>query len=92
MRISVCLKIENCPPEADPSFDGKIENCEANHMACYFCQRNIQEINYKDTETLQHFTSGMGKIKPKKKTGVCATHQRMVAREVKRARFLALLP
>ncbi|MFZ3074495.1 MAG: 30S ribosomal protein S18 [Minisyncoccales bacterium] len=61
-------------------------------MACYFCQRNIQEINYKDTETLQHFTSGMGKIKPKKKTGVCATHQRMVAREVKRARFLALLP
>jgi small subunit ribosomal protein S18 len=34
----------------------------------------------------------MGKIKPKKKTGVCATHQRMITREVKRTRFLALLP
>ncbi len=61
-------------------------------MACYFCQRNIQNINFKETELIGRFTSGMGKIKPKKKTGVCATHQRMVARAVKRARFLALLP
>lgn len=61
-------------------------------MACYFCQRNIQNINFKETELIQRFTSGMGKIKPKKKTGVCATHQRMVASAVKRARFLALLP
>jgi len=61
-------------------------------MACYFCQRNIQNINFKETELLQRFTSGMGKIKSKKKTGVCATHQRMIATAIKRARYLALLP
>jgi len=60
-------------------------------MACYFCQRNIKEINFKETEVLQHFVSGMGKIKPRKKTGTCATHQRMISQAVKRARFLALL-
>jgi len=61
-------------------------------MACYFCQKNVQTIDYKDTEILQHFTSGMGKIRPKKKTGSCSTHQRQIAQAVKRARFLALMP
>jgi len=69
----------------------KIENCEANYMACYFCQKNIQTIDFKDTEILRHFTSGTGKIRPKKKTGACATHQRQIAQAVKRARFLALM-
>jgi small subunit ribosomal protein S18 len=60
-------------------------------MACYFCQKNIKEVNFKETELLGHFTSGMGKIKPRKKTRVCASHQRMLAGAIKRARFLALL-
>jgi len=62
------------------------------YMACYFCQKNIQTIDFKDTEILRHFTSGTGKIRPKKKTGACATHQRQIAQAVKRARFLALMP
>jgi small subunit ribosomal protein S18 len=61
-------------------------------MACYFCQRNIKDIDFKDTETLNKFISGLGKIKPKKKTGVCASHQRKLARAIKRARILGLLP
>jgi small subunit ribosomal protein S18 len=61
-------------------------------MACYFCQRNLKEINFKETDLLQRFMSGMGKIKPKKKTGVCSSHQRRLTEAIKRARQLCLLP
>lgn len=61
-------------------------------MACFFCQRNIQDLNFKETDLLSRFMSGMGKIKPTRKTGVCATHQRKLAQAIKRARFMALLP
>jgi len=61
-------------------------------MHCYFCQRNIKEIDFKDTQTLQRFTSLLGKIKGRKKTGLCARHQRKIAQAIKRARYLGLLP
>ena len=61
-------------------------------MACYFCQRNIQEIDFKDTKVLEKFTSGLQKIRPKKRTGICSSHQRRLSKAIKRARFLALLP
>jgi small subunit ribosomal protein S18 len=61
-------------------------------MACYFCQRNTKEINFKDTEILRRFISGLAKIRPKKRTGVCSSHQRKLARAIKRARHLGLLP
>jgi len=61
-------------------------------MACYFCQKNIKEIDYKNIKLLSKFVSGLAKIKAKKRTGVCSTHQRKLAQTIKRARFLALLP
>jgi len=61
-------------------------------VACYFCQRNIKEIDFKDTEILRRFISGLGKIRAKKRTGVCASHQRKLAKAIKRARILGLLP
>ncbi|XOB40323.1 MAG: 30S ribosomal protein S18 [Candidatus Nealsonbacteria bacterium] len=61
-------------------------------MACYFCQRNIQEIDFKNVELLRKFTSGLAKIRPKKRTGVCASHQRRLAKAIKRARYVGLLP
>ena len=61
-------------------------------MYCYFCKRNIDEINFRDTETLQKYISRSGKIKPKKKTGTCSKHQREVAMAIKRARIMGLLP
>ncbi|MBZ9572829.1 30S ribosomal protein S18 [Patescibacteria group bacterium] len=61
-------------------------------MHCYFCQRNIKEINFRDTKALESFMSALGKIRPRKKTGLCAFHQRRLAQAIKRARFLALLP
>jgi len=60
-------------------------------MDCYFCQRNIREIDFKNTELLLRFVSGLGKIKAKKRTGVCSKHQRRLARAIKRARHLGLL-
>lgn len=61
-------------------------------MACYFCQKNIQEIDFKNAELLKKFVSGLAKIKSKEKTGVCAGHQRKLAKAIKRARYLGLLP
>ena len=50
------------------------------------------KVNYKDSDTLRRFTTERGKILPRRITGTCAKHQRLVAREIKRARSLALLP
>lgn len=60
-------------------------------MACYFCQKNVQEIDYKDIKTLKRFISGLGKIKGKKRTGNCSRHQKKLTQAVKRARNLGLL-
>jgi len=59
---------------------------------CYFCKKNINEIDFKDTNILENYISRASKIKGKKKTKLCAKHQRKVALAIKRARFLALLP
>lgn len=59
---------------------------------CYFCLHNIKEIDYKDTQTLKRFLSGQMKIYPRRKTNLCAKHQRLLKKAVKRARVLGLLP
>jgi small subunit ribosomal protein S18 len=59
---------------------------------CFFCVNNIKEVDYKNTVNLRRFINSYGKILPKKRTGVCAKHQRKLANAVKRARVMALLP
>jgi small subunit ribosomal protein S18 len=49
-------------------------------------------FDYKDVETLRRYINETGKIKPRRQTGNCARCQRELAREIKRARYLALLP
>ena len=49
-------------------------------------------IDYKDTESLRKMISGNGKIQSRKRTGASAMEQRMIAKAVKRARYMALLP
>lgn len=58
---------------------------------CYFCKRNIKEIDYKDTELLSRFIDELGKIKAPRYTGTCAKHQRKLAKAIKRARTMGLL-
>jgi len=59
---------------------------------CRFCANPKMKIDYKDIETLSRFVSDHGKIRSRRQTGTCAKHQRQLAREIKRARHLALLP
>ena len=49
-------------------------------------------IDYKDTESLRKMISGNGKILSRKRTGATAMEQRMLARAIKRSRFMGLLP
>lgn len=59
---------------------------------CRFCVERIDDINYKDVRMLTPFISEKGKILPRRITGVCAAHQRMLTEAVKQARNIALLP
>ncbi|RKX79216.1 MAG: 30S ribosomal protein S18 [Spirochaetes bacterium] len=58
---------------------------------CKFCTQNIK-IDYKNADLLRRFTTERGKILPRRITGTCARHQRELARHIKRARTIALLP
>ncbi len=59
---------------------------------CFFCANKVEVIDYKDPVKLRSYISSRGKIEPRRRTGTCAKHQRLVAMAVKRARHLALLP
>jgi len=57
---------------------------------CMFCADKVP-IDYKNVTLLGRFVSDRGKIVPRRRTGVCAKHQRSLAQAIKRARFLAML-
>ncbi|HYY54158.1 MAG TPA: 30S ribosomal protein S18 [Candidatus Dormibacteraeota bacterium] len=59
---------------------------------CTFCADKIKLIDYKDTARLRRYLSDRAKIEPRRKTGTCAKHQRMLTTALKRARHMALLP
>ncbi|HQR39599.1 MAG TPA: 30S ribosomal protein S18 [Blastocatellia bacterium] len=59
---------------------------------CRFCSEKIDYIDYKDIKVLSAFVPERGKIIPRRISGTCATHQRMLAQAVKRARNAAFLP
>ncbi len=59
---------------------------------CPFSGPNAPKIDYKDTKLLQRYISERGKIVPSRITAVSAKKQRELAKAIKRARYLALLP
>jgi small subunit ribosomal protein S18 len=59
---------------------------------CRFCIEKVDLIDFKDVRLLQNFIPERGKILPRRISGNCATHQRMLAEAIKRARNIALLP
>jgi len=59
---------------------------------CQFCTDPSSRIDYKQVDMLQRFVTEEGKIRPRRQTGTCAKHQRQLAKAVKRARHVALLP
>ena len=59
---------------------------------CPFSGKNAPKIDYKDVKLLSRYVSERGKIVPSRITAVSAKKQRLLARAIKRARYLALLP
>jgi small subunit ribosomal protein S18 len=59
---------------------------------CPYCKEKIDQVDYKDLTALRRFISERGKIRSRRITGACRRHQNQVARAIKRARELALLP
>lgn len=58
---------------------------------CQFCVEKINLVDYKNIDLLRKYVTERGKIRPRRQTGACAKHQRMVTEGVKRARHMALL-
>ncbi len=71
------------PTTADPRRRRKV---------CQFCNEKAEPIDYKNVAMLRKFVSDKGKIRTRRVTGNCGIHQRAVARAVKNAREMALLP
>lgn len=59
---------------------------------CSFCKDKVESIDYKNLAQLRPFVSDTAKIEPRRKTGTCARHQRVLTVAIKRARHLAWLP
>ena len=64
----------------------------ADQKQCFFCTSSHKVIDYKDAETLRRFMSASMKIMPKRRSNLCAGHQRELAKAIKRARVLGLVP
>jgi small subunit ribosomal protein S18 len=59
---------------------------------CKFCEAKTVYIDYKDLKTLQNYTPERSKILPRRISGNCAKHQRILMQAIKRARSIAFLP
>ncbi len=57
-----------------------------------FYSEDVEYIDYKDFKTLQRYINGAGKIESRKRTGASMKHQRMLAKALKRARHIGLIP
>ncbi|MDO4368926.1 MAG: 30S ribosomal protein S18 [bacterium] len=57
---------------------------------CYMCTG--KDVDYKDVDVLRKFINEKGKILPRRVTGACAKHQRVITGEIKKARIIGLLP
>ena len=64
----------------------------AKPKTCQFCADKTIVIDYKKTDLLRRYITEDGKIRPRRQTGNCARHQRVVAAAIKQARQIALLP
>jgi small subunit ribosomal protein S18 len=78
------------PPRGGPPKPGRYRRTR--RKPCTFCVEKVTDIDYKAHQRLRKFISDRGKILPRKTSGTCAGHQRMLAAAIKRARVVALVP
>lgn len=77
---------------SEPGERGGYRRFFAHPRECQFCTDKTAKVDYKQVDVLRRYVTEDGKIRPRRQTGACAKHQRAIARAVKRARHLALLP
>jgi small subunit ribosomal protein S18 len=77
-------KLKNKRQQQNPLFKRK--------KFCRFTAAGVEQVDYKDVDTLKDFVQENGKIMPARLTGTKAIYQRQVDTAIKRARYLALLP
>jgi len=78
--------------EREPKGKGERKKTFGRKKVCRFCADKNATINYKDYNALKYFITERGKIIPRRISGNCAGHQRILASAVSRARLIALLP
>ena len=84
---------QEAAPAAAPAKDGKkFVKRAPRKKVCAVCQSKADAIDYKDINTLRKYITEGGKILPRRMTGTCAKHQRVLATAIKRARLANLLP
>jgi small subunit ribosomal protein S18 len=70
----------------------KIRKGISKKKVCKFCVTGVDALDYKHSELLLRFVNDRGKIAPRRVSGTCAKHQRMLVKAIKRARYVALVP
>ena len=74
----------------DDDFNPKFK--KAKRKVCPLCNDKNFILDYKNVEQLKKFINEKGKILPRRATGACAKHQRLITLTVKRARHIAIIP
>ena len=59
---------------------------------CRLCLTDVKYVDYKNVDKLKYYVPDRSKIAPRRATGACARHQRMMSKAIKRARLIAILP
>ncbi len=70
----------------------RIQHAPLVRKQCHFCTTNSRTVNYKDNETLRTFMTPQARIQPRRRTGLCALHQRRASEAIKRARIMGIVP
>ena len=65
---------------------------EQKDKACYFCANNLKAVDYQNASLLRRFVSSYMKIAPRKRSFLCAKHQRKLANAIKQARVAGIMP
>ena len=70
----------------------KVKRKIRRRRVCIFCVDKIDVLDYKNIDKFKRFITDRGKIYPRRNSGICTKHQRMLAKTIKRARFISLIP
>jgi len=78
--------------EGGPGGSGPRKQYFRRRKVCKFCEEKLDVIDYKDVKLVGQFVSERGKILPRRLTGTCSPHQRLLTVAIRRARNIAFLP